>query len=125
MTSLRTKGKSTIVWILMGLLLLGLGGFGVTSFSGGSTEIGAVGETEIDSQTYYNSLQGQMDNFSRQTGQRMTIDQARGIGLTQAVQAHSPDVLNALADFYDSLDAGQQQKVRELMQRRKGWMARG
>ncbi len=87
MTSLRTKGKSTIVWILMGLLLLGLGGFGVTSFSGSSTEIGAVGETEIDGQTYYNNLQNQLDNFARQTGQRPTIEQARGMGLTQAVQA--------------------------------------
>ena len=47
MSSLRTKGKSTIVWILMGLLLLGLGGFGVTSFTGGSSEIGAVGEVQI------------------------------------------------------------------------------
>ena len=31
----------------------------------------------------------------------------------------------AMADFYDSLNPEQQQKVRELMQRRKGWMARG
>lgn len=87
MSSLRTKGKSTIVWILMGMLLLGLGGFGVTSFSGGSTEVGAVGETEIDAQTYGRALQNQMNQFSAQTGQRMTIEQARGIGLVQAVQA--------------------------------------
>ena len=44
---------------------------------------------------------------------------------TRAVQANSPEVLSALADFYDSLNPGQQQKVRELMQRRKGWMVRG
>ncbi len=87
MSSLRTKGKSTIVWILMGMLLLGLGGFGVTSFTGGSTDIGAVGETEIDSQSYARALQGEVDNITRQTGQRMTIEQARAMGLTQAVQA--------------------------------------
>ncbi len=87
MSSLRTKGKSTIVWILMGMLLLGLGGFGVTSFTGGSTQVGAVGETEIDSQTYGRVLQQQMNQFSAQSGQRMTIEQARSIGLTQAVQA--------------------------------------
>ena len=34
-------------------------------------------------------------------------------------------VVQAMADFYDSLNPDQQQKVRELMQRRKGWMARG
>ena len=87
MSSLRTKGKSTIVWILMGLLLLGLGGFGVTSFSGGSTEVGAVGATKIDARSYARALQTQLDDLSRQTGQRMTMEQARGIGLTQAVQA--------------------------------------
>ena len=59
------------------------------------------------------------DKFDRAQAQALLQEK------TQAVQAHSPDVLNALADFYDSLDAGQQQKVRELMQRRKGWMARG
>lgn len=87
MSSLRTKGKSTIVWILMGMLLLGLGGFGVTSFSGGSTEMGAVGGTSIDAATYRRSLQQQIERFSAQSGQRMTIEQARQIGLTQAVQS--------------------------------------
>ena len=44
---------------------------------------------------------------------------------TRAVQTSSPEVISAMADFYDSLNPKQQQKVRELMQRRKGWMARG
>ena len=29
MKNLRTHGKSTIIWVLMGLMVLGLGGFGV------------------------------------------------------------------------------------------------
>lgn len=44
---------------------------------------------------------------------------------TRAVQANSPEVLTAMADFYDALNPEQQQTVRDLMQRRKGWMARG
>ena len=44
---------------------------------------------------------------------------------TRAVQTSSPEVISAMADFYDSLNPEQQQKVREMMQRRKGWMARG
>ena len=44
---------------------------------------------------------------------------------TRAVQANSPEVISALADFYDSLNPDQQQKVREMMQRRTGWMALG
>ncbi|MBD9393970.1 Spy/CpxP family protein refolding chaperone [Acidovorax sp. ACV01] len=58
-----------------------------------------------------------------------TFDRVRAQTLleekTRAVQANSPEVIGALADFYDSLNPDQQQKVRELMQRRKGWMARG
>lgn len=43
---------------------------------------------------------------------------------TRAIQAHSPEVINALADFYDSLNADQQQQVRDFTQRRKGWAVR-
>lgn len=59
------------------------------------------------------------DKFDRSRAQTLLEDK------TRAVQAHSPAVVNAMADFYDSLNPDQQQKVRELMQRRKGWMTRG
>ena len=39
---------------------------------------------------------------------------------TTTIQTGSPQVIAALADFYDSLDASQQGKVREFMQRRGG-----
>lgn len=41
-----------------------------------------------------------------------------------ALQTMSPEVLAALADFYDSLDPAQQQKVRDALARRKGWLGR-
>lgn len=87
MKNLRTHGKSTVVWLLMGLLILGLGGFGVTSFSGGSSEIGSVGETKITADEYARALQSQINEYSRQTGQPLTMAQAASIGLPQAVQA--------------------------------------
>lgn len=59
------------------------------------------------------------DKFDRTRAQALMDEK------TRAVQANSPEVITALADFYDSLNTDQQQKVRELMQRRKGWMARG
>ena len=40
---------------------------------------------------------------------------------TAAVTTKSPEVITAMADFYDSLNAAQQQKVRDFMQRRGGW----
>ena len=33
-SKLRSHGKKTVFWILMGMLILGLGGFGVTNFGG-------------------------------------------------------------------------------------------
>ncbi len=86
MKNLRTHGKSTIVWVLMGLMVLGLGGFGVTSFSGGSSEIGSVGETKITADEYARALQGQMRAYQQQTGQPLGMAQAQAIGLPQAVQ---------------------------------------
>ncbi|MDB6179424.1 SurA N-terminal domain-containing protein [Paracoccus sp. Z330] len=87
MKNLRTHGKSTVVWLLMGLLILGLGGFGVTSFSGGSSEVGAVGETKVTADEYARALQSQINEYSRQTGQPLSMAQAETIGLPQAVQA--------------------------------------
>ncbi|MCZ0961257.1 peptidylprolyl isomerase [Paracoccus benzoatiresistens] len=87
MKNLRTHGKSTIVWVLMGLMILGLGGFGVTSFSGGSTAIGSVGGTKITAEDYARALRNQMNAYQQQTGQALSIAQAQAIGLPQAVQA--------------------------------------
>jgi Spy/CpxP family protein refolding chaperone len=44
---------------------------------------------------------------------------------TSVMQARSPETLAALAAFYDSLNAAQQQKVRDLMEGRHGWFNRG
>ncbi len=44
---------------------------------------------------------------------------------TNALRGKSPEVLVAVADFYDSLNPAQQQKVRDFMQRGHGWFGRG
>ena len=54
-----------------------------------------------------------------------TFDKAKAQAMldekTAALRSKSPDVITAAADFYDSLNPAQQQQVRDLMQRRKGW----
>jgi Spy/CpxP family protein refolding chaperone len=56
------------------------------------------------------------------------FDRARAQALvaekTAAVTSMSPEVIAALADFYDSLNPQQQAKVREFMERRRGWWHR-
>ena len=44
---------------------------------------------------------------------------------TTALRGKSPEVIAAAADFFDSLNPAQQQKVRDFMQRRHGWFSRG
>jgi len=57
------------------------------------------------------------------------FDKARAQALvaekTAALQSGSPAVVSAMADFYDSLNAAQQQKVRDFMQRGHGCWHRG
>lgn len=43
---------------------------------------------------------------------------------TGAIRSKSPEVINAAAEFFDSLNPAQQQKVRDFMQRRHGWFGR-
>lgn len=85
--TLRTKGKSTIVWVLMGMLVLGLGGFGITNFGGSTQSVGSVGDTEITTDDYLRALQAEMRGFSQQAGHNLTLAEAQAIGLPQAVQA--------------------------------------
>ena len=40
---------------------------------------------------------------------------------TGAIKSKSPEVIAAAADFYDSLNPAQQQQIRDLMSRRRGW----
>lgn len=58
-----------------------------------------------------------------------TFDATRAQALinekTAALNANSPAVVAALADFYNSLNAAQQQKVRDYMDGRGRWFHRG
>ena len=42
---------------------------------------------------------------------------------TGAIKSKSPEVIAAAADFYDSLNPAQQQQIRDLLSRRRGWGA--
>jgi peptidyl-prolyl cis-trans isomerase D len=80
---MRGKGKSTIVWLLMGMLILGLGGFGVTNFSSGTADIGTAGEVDVSSQDYARALRGEMQDFAARTGKQPSAAEAKAMGLDQ------------------------------------------
>lgn len=86
------KGKNSIskiaVWILLGLLFVGLSlGFGLDGLGGTVRTVGKVGDKYIDVQTYANTLQREMQAVGQQTGSPLTFQRAQAIGLDQAVLA--------------------------------------
>jgi len=81
----KRKGPSLWVWILLILLIGGLGGFGVTNFGGGVLSIGKVGDRSIDADTYARALRQQINTLSQQFGQPMTMAQIQAFGIDQQV----------------------------------------
>lgn len=77
------KASHFFVYTILALSFVGLGGYGVTSFSGSNTAIGSVGEQEIEGQDYYNAVRQEIAAFSRQVGQPVSFQQAQQIGLDQ------------------------------------------
>lgn len=73
------------VYTIMGFLLVGLVGFGGTSLVGTTTTVAKVGDRSVGMQEYYNALTSQINNFSRQTGTPLNLQQAQAFGLDQMV----------------------------------------
>ncbi|MGK7754836.1 MULTISPECIES: peptidyl-prolyl cis-trans isomerase [unclassified Roseovarius] len=74
-----------LVWILMGLLILGLGGFGVTSLSGTLRTVGTVGEAEISVQDYFQGLQNEIRAAEADRGESISFAQAQQMNIPQRV----------------------------------------
>lgn len=81
------KGNNIFVWIIFGLLAVGLMGFGSKQFSSSGQEIGSVGTRSITSQDYGNALSAGLRQMQQQTGQRVTLADAQAAGLDQQVMA--------------------------------------
>lgn len=77
-----------LVWILLALLIVGLAGFGATSFGSSRASIATVGDREIDAERYF-----------RAASQRLRELQARGFAIT----ASSPDGQAVLEDVRASM----------------------
>ncbi len=81
------KTSKTLVWILLGLLIIGLGGFGATNLSGTIRSVGTVGDKDISVDTYARAMQDELRALEAQTGQSMTFAQAQAFGLDRVVIA--------------------------------------
>jgi peptidyl-prolyl cis-trans isomerase D len=81
----QSKTSKTAVWILMGLLILGLGGFGATSLTGTVRSVGTVGDEDISVDDYARALQEELRALEAQTGQSLPFAQAQAFGIDRMV----------------------------------------
>jgi len=71
------KTKNFFVWIILGLLFVGLMGFGASGLSGNLQSIGAVGDKTLSAQRYYQELQTQIRLRSAQEGRTISFPEAQ------------------------------------------------
>jgi peptidyl-prolyl cis-trans isomerase D len=82
----KRKISAVMVWVLMAPLIVGLGGFGVTNFGGGTARIATVGDRPIEVTEYARALQQELQAFSAQLGQPVTMEMAQTLGLDSQVR---------------------------------------
>ena len=82
--ALRSGKKNTLAWVLVGLLILGLAGFGIGGFVGTSSSIGSVGAKEIPARDYLISLRNQANYLQAQIGRQPSFAELQNFGFVQA-----------------------------------------
>lgn len=80
------KASQVAIWILMGLLVLGLGGFGIENFGGGVRKVGSVDGQDISTDAYFRALRQEMNTLSRQVGRAVPFAEASAFGLDRSVR---------------------------------------
>lgn len=73
------------VWVILGLLIVGLAGFGATNFGGSVRLVGSVGDAEIETNDYARALQQELRAISAQAGRAVSFSEARQAGIDRAV----------------------------------------
>lgn len=110
------KGKSTLTWLMTGMLVLGLGGFGVTNFGGTLTSIGSVGRIDLTARDYARAVQQEAAGLSQQIGMQIGVQEAIGFGIDR--QALAGLVTRAALDnaaLEAGLSVGDQTVAAEVM----------
>ena len=92
--------SKTFVWILLGLLIAGLAGFGALNLTGTVRTVATVGDQTVTVDEYARELQREVRGIEAQTGQAMQLSQIRESGLDRAVLAR----LIALASLDNEVD---------------------
>ena len=83
-----SKPKNLAAWVIMGLLFVGLIGFGGAGLTGTVRSIGSVGEKSISAQAYFQALNSQITVQSNRIGRTISFPEAESAGIpAQTLQA--------------------------------------
>lgn len=94
------KAGQVLIWILMAMLILGLGGFGITNFGGSVRSIGSVDGQDISTDEYFRALRSDLNALSAQVNRPLGFTEASALGLDASVRQRlvTSAVLDAEAD---------------------------
>lgn len=110
--------SKTFMWILMGLLMLGLAGFGATNLTGTVRTVATVGTQTVSVDDYARELQREIRAVEAQTGQSLPMAQARELGIDRIALANLVSLAsldNEVAELGVSIgDANLQQEIIEV-----------
>ena len=83
----RNAGKTWVAKILMLMLAASFGVWGIRDIFGGfhSTALATIGNQEISSQQYTTTYHQALQNLARQTGQNLTAEDARKMGVDRSI----------------------------------------
>lgn len=80
------KAGQVAVWVLLGLLVIGLGGFGIENFGSGVRNVGTVDDQEISTDDYFRALRSELTAVSRQAGRAVSIAEGQAMGVDRVVR---------------------------------------
>ena len=80
-TSIGSKTSKVFIWIILLLLIIGLGGFGIGGFGRSLNVIGSVGDKEISANRYIETLRQEISAFEQQSGSSISPSEAIKLGL--------------------------------------------
>ena len=82
MATKKKSGASKLaVWVIVGLLMFGMIGFGAAGLNGTKRSLGTVGEKNVSISSYSNALQSETNRFQEQIGRTLTQQEVQSIGL--------------------------------------------
>jgi peptidyl-prolyl cis-trans isomerase D len=80
------KKNKTVIWIILGLLAIGLVGFGGAGVGGGTIRsVGQVGDEKINVNVYAQAMNQALSNLSQQFGRTVTNAEAQAFGVQSSV----------------------------------------